>query len=377
MFTETPNHGALLRRAMRLLDAAATPHGVDRYLELIAPTWSSHEVRGRVVRAERRAPGTVTLTIAPNRNWTGFRAGQYVTLSVEIDGVRHSRCYSLANSAAGPAPAPGIELTVKAHPGGLVSNWLVDRAAEGLIVGLGPAQGQFVLPDPGQRPSRILLVSGGSGITPVMSMLRTLCDEGHGGPVTFVHYCLTARDLPYAAELERLAGAHPNVALVRIHTDEPGTGDRPGVEGFVSEAQLDAVDPGWREATAETWVCGPAPLMDSMRAIYDGAGISARLHTEAFTLAQVVAEAGAAGGTLRFGRSGTETANDGKPVLHQAEAAGLRPPSGCRMGICHTCVCPLTAGAVQDLTTGEVVSSPGTDIRICVSAPLGDVEVEL
>lgn len=377
MFTETPTRSGLLRRAVRLLDAAATPHGVDRYLELVAPTWSSTEVRGRVTRAERRTPGTVTLTIAANRNWTGFCAGQYVTLTVEIDGVRHSRCYSMANSASGPGRGSGIELTVKAHPGGLVSNWLVERASEGLVVGLSPAQGRFVLPEPGERPSRILLVSGGSGITPVMAMLRTLCDDGHAGPITFLHYCLTSRDLAYAAELEALAGAHPNVELVRVHTDEPGTGDRPGIEGFLTEAQLDAVDPAWREPGCHAWVCGPAPLMDSMRAIYEHAASGERLHTEAFTLAQVVAESGVAGGTLRFARSGTETDNDGRPVLEQAEAAGLRPPSGCRMGICHTCVCPLAAGAVQDLTTGEVVSAPGSDIRICISAPLGDVEVDL
>lgn len=377
MFTETPNRSGLLRRAVRLLDAAATPHGVDRYLELVAPTWSSTEVRGRVSRTERRAPGTVTLTIAANRNWAGFRAGQYVTLTVEIDGVRHSRCYSMANSASGSGRGSGIELTVKAHPGGLVSNWLVERASEGLVVGLSPAQGRFVLPEPGERPSRILLVSGGSGITPVMAMLRTLCDDGHAGPVTFVHYCLTAQDLAYAAELEALAAAHPNVELVRVHTDEPGTGDRRGIEGFVTEDQLDLIDPAWRDPATATWLCGPAPLMESMEAIYEQAGSGARLHTEAFALAQVVAEAGVAGGTLRFGQSGTERYNDGSPVLEQAEAAGLRPPSGCRMGICHTCVCPLTAGAVQDLTTGEVVSVPGTDIRICISAPLGDVEVDL
>lgn len=375
MFTELRERSGLLRRAVRLLDVAATPHGVDRYLELVLPTWSSTEVRGRVIGAERRAPGTVTLTIEANGNWTGFRAGQYVTLTVEIDGVRHSRCYSMANSASGSGSM--IELTVKAHPGGLVSSWLVRHAAEGLVVGLSPARGQFVLPERPERPERILLISGGSGITPVMAMLRTLCDDGHRGPVTFVHYCLTAKDLVYSAELEHIAATCPDVELVRIYTDEPGTGDRPGVDGFVTEAQLDAIEPAWRSSGTHTWICGPAPLMDSVRQIYDPAGSAARLHTEAFTLAQVVAETGTAGGTLSFARSGSRAANDGRSVLEQAEAAGLRPPSGCRMGICHTCVCPLTAGAVRDLTTGDVVTAAGTDIRICVSAPLGDVEVEL
>lgn len=368
MLTET------MRRAVRVLDAASTPHGFDRYMELVAPTWSSHEVRGRVVGATRQSVGTVTLAIEANRNWAGFEAGQYVQLAVEIDGVRHTRCYSLAHPAGNASRSRRLELTVKAHPGGLVSNFLVERAAPGLVVGLSPAQGQFTLPVP--RPAGILLMSGGSGITPVISMLRTLCAEGHGGPVTFVHYCLSPDHLTYGPELSAIADAHPNVRLVRVFTDQPGTGDLdPQVDGFVTEAQLDAVDPAWR--SAETFLCGPAPLMAAVERIYDAAGVSEHLHTELFTLTQLVAEAGRIGGRLTFTGSGASVVSDGRPVLQQAEAAGLRPVSGCRMGICHTCICPLGSGAVRDVLTGDITSTPGEAIRICVSAPLGDVEVTL
>lgn len=357
-----------------MLDAAATPHGFDSYVELIAPTWSSHEVRGRVVEVSRHSAGTVTLGIEANRNWVGFSAGQYVQLSVEIDGVRHTRCYSLAHSAAGRSQARLLELTVKAHPGGLVSNHLVERAEPGLVVGLSPAQGQFVLP--AERPDRILLMSGGSGITPVMSMLRTLCEEGHAGPVTFVHYCLTPAHLTYGPELAAIAARHPNVRVVRIFTDRPGCGDLAAdVDGFCSEAQMDAIDPLWR--SAQTFLCGPAPMMASVEGIFATAKISEHLHTEAFTLAQLAAEAGQVGGRLTFASSSTSVTSDGRPVLDQAEQAGLRPASGCRMGICHTCVCPLTSGAVRDVLTGDITSTPGEAIRICVSAPLGDVVVDL
>ncbi|HET9731750.1 MAG TPA: ferredoxin reductase [Acidimicrobiales bacterium] len=361
------------RRAVRVLHAASTPHGFDRYLELVAPTWSSHEVRGRITSADRRSAGTVTLSIEANRNWTGFEAGQYVQLGVEVDGVRHTRCYSLAHSAAGPSRR--LELTVKAHPGGVVSNHLVERAAPGMIVGLSPAQGDFTLPP--CRPAHILLISGGSGITPVMSMLRTLCDEGHTGAVTFVHYCPGPGHLSYGPELAALARAHPHVRLVRVYTDQPGTGDLDEeVDGFVTEAQLDAVDPAWR--SAETFVCGPAALMAAVEQLYDDAGVGAHLHSEAFTLARLVVEAdGAITGRVTFAASAVSVVSDGRPVLEQAEAAGLRPASGCRMGICHTCVCPLVSGAVRDVLTGAVTSTPGEQIRICVSAPLGDVEVAL
>lgn len=365
MSTETTSRG-LLRRAVQRLDAFATPHGIDRYVELVAPTWSSTEVRGRVTAVRHGTADSVTLTIRPNGLWNGFTAGQFTQLTVEIDGVRHTRCYSMATSAH---EAGAFELTVKAHPHGTVSRFLKDHAAVGLVVGLSPAAGAFTLP--AVRPDRLLLLSGGSGITPVMAMLRTLCAEGHDRPVTFVHYALTEADMIYRSELAALAAAHPNVRLVRIFTDAPGTGD---LDGFLTPAQLDAIDPAWR--TTETYLCGPAPLMDGARAIYDDAGAGDRLHTEAFTLTQVLAESGTAGGTLRLARSAVDLANDGRPILEQAEAAGLSPVHGCRMGICHTCDATLTKGCVRDLRTGDRLEA-GARIQICVCAAAGDVELAL
>ena len=164
----------------------------------------------------------------------------------------------------------------------------------------------------------MLLISGGSGVTPVMSMLRTLCDEGHGGPITFVHYALTAADHVYRDEVAALAAAHANVRVVRIYTDAPGTGD---LDGFFTADQLAAAEPSW--ADAEAFVCGPAPLMNAVRAHYADAGLAARHHDEAFTLDQVIAES--TGGTVTFCGAGTTTTDDGRALLEQAEDAGLTP----------------------------------------------------
>jgi ferredoxin-NADP reductase len=376
MLTQSRSTRAI-RRAVKILDAAATPHGFDRYAELVAPTWSTNEVRGRVVGVRRQTASTVTLTIEANRNWAGFTAGQYTQLTVEIDGVRYTRCYSMANAATDATRANRtLELTVKAHPEGVVSNFLVTNAQVGMVVGLSPAAGEFTLPQAATRTDHLLLVSGGSGITPVMGMLRTLCAEGHSGPVTFVHYCLTAAEMTYGPELDALAGAHPNVRVVRIFTDEPGAGD---LEGFVDPAQLDAIDPAW--VAAETYLCGPAGLMGAMTRIFDAAGISERLHTEAFTLGQLVAEAGDVAGSIRFSTSERDVASDGRVILEQAEAAGLRPVHGCRMGICHTCTCPLVSGTVRNVRTGQLTAGradgPGKEIQICINAPVGDIELNL
>src|SRR3954451_7166868 len=140
MFTQT-----LTRRARRspLLELLTGPHGVDRYTELVDRTWTNGEARAKVVAVRRQTPRSVTLTLEPNAAFTGFRAGQHINLSVEIDGRRRTRCYSPA-SAEG---SPFIEITVGLHDGGLVSTYLCTHAFAGMIVGLDSVGGDFVLPD--------------------------------------------------------------------------------------------------------------------------------------------------------------------------------------------------------------------------------------
>src|SRR3954468_13361884 len=157
MFTQT-----MTRRMLQspLVDLLTGPHGVDRYTELVAPTWTAGEARAKIVAVRRQTARSVTLTLEPNRAFTGFRAGQHINLTVEIDGRRRIRCYSPASAES----ARRIELTIGRHDGGLVSTYLCDNARPGMVVGLDSVGGDFTLPT--KRPTRILFVSGGSGITP-------------------------------------------------------------------------------------------------------------------------------------------------------------------------------------------------------------------
>jgi len=365
---ERPLSTRVLRRAVRLLDVAATPTGVDRYVELVRPSWSSTEVRAKVVRVVRATPRSVTLSLRPNGNWTGFTAGQYTQLSVEIDGVRHTRCYSMANAAASGHGL--IELSITARPGGRVSQHLRRAAKRGQTVALTPAQGTFTLPE--VEPAHLLLISGGSGITPVMSMLRTRCALGWSNPVTFLHYAPTASDMLYRDDLAELARSAPGLRVLRVFTDQPGTGD---LDGLLTRRQLAGAAPDWMEA--EAFVCGPPPLMETARSLFSQFGRAGHLHTEDFTPARFSTEARAVDGTVRFGASELGVASDGRPLLVQAEAAGLAPHSGCRMGICHTCTRRLCSGVVRDAVTGDLATGPDVDVRICVSVPIGDVEIDL
>jgi ferredoxin-NADP reductase len=356
-----------LRRlaASRLVAAATWPHGIDRYAELVAPAWSLDGVRARVTGHRTQTADTVTLTLRPNGNWRGARAGQHVVLTVDVDGVRRSRCFSVA-SAAG---SPELELTCKAGPTSVVARHLRDRVAVGAVVELSQAQGDFVLPD---VPGPLVLVSAGSGITPVLSMLRTLDAADHQGPVRFVHHARSAADLLYLDELRAIAARRPGVELVVVTEDGSApTGAAGHLEGRFEPSQLGALVDG-----ASAFVCGPAPYMELVESAWLAAGGAAEaFHTERFAPAPAAPSAEATG-TLRFDRSGVEVPNDGRPILEQAEAAGLAPAHGCRMGICHTCIVPATAGCVRH-EDGEVGDADGSLVRICVSAPAGDLTIDL
>jgi ferredoxin-NADP reductase len=354
------------RRALKLFEALATPHGVDRYLELINPMLTVRELRAEVTRVERGTADSVTLTLRPTRQWRGFQAGQYVELAVDIDGVRRTRCFSPCCSQH---RADGrIELTVKAHPDGLVSQWLYANAAPGLVVGLSQADGAFHLPTP--RPDRILLVSGGSGITPVLSMLRTLVDERYRGDIVFLHYSFAECDVAHLAELRELAAAHDNVRLVLAYTRQTEGGD---LHGLFEETHLADSAPWYAEA--QTYLCGPPGLMATIRAHYAAKGIEDALHTEEFTLPAFAPADGDATGQVRFGD--TVVDNSGATLLEQAEAAGLTPEYGCRMGICFTCTKVKTSGCTRNVRTGELNRDPDTQVQLCISAPVGDVAIDI
>ncbi len=350
----------------RLLNALTFPHGAERYVELVDPLASRDDVRGEIIAVHRQTPKSVTLTLAPNENWAGARAGQFVGLSVEIDGRRETRPYSPTSSEHRPGGL--LEFTVSTHPDGLVSRYLREQARPGMLIHLEPAAGEFVLPDP--RPDRILLISGGSGITPVMAMLRTLCDEGYAGEVGFLNYARSPDLALYETELQMLAGSHRGVRVARGFTQASGA----PLQGRFDRKHLSSVISDHRDAA--TFVCGPPALIDTVRSTWAADGLSTPT-VETFAPPTVALDPDSAEGTVRFDSSGREAENSGLPLLEQAEDAGLSPPHGCRMGICNTCSCRKTSGAVRNLLTGETSTKEDELVRICVSVPVGDVEIAL
>lgn len=366
-----PEPRGLVRRALAsdLVDRLTAPHGIDRYLELVDPRWVVRSTRAEVVAVERQTSGTVTVTLAPTSAWSGFRAGQHVVVGVEIDGIVHERCFSLAGS---PHRADGtLELTVKANPAGRVSRHLVDHAAPGLVLRLSEARGDFVLPEPGDRHGHLVLLSGGSGITPVLSMLRTLVDEGHQGPVTFVHYGYTLDDVCYLEELRELTASLSQGSLLLGLTEDP---DQADLVGFFGAEHLAAITTDPHDT--RIWCCGPPPLMAAVEQHLAEVGLADHLHTERFGPPPLDPDLDTGDGAVAFNRTGRTVPAEGT-LLETAEAAGLSPAYGCRRGICGTCTTTKTSGVVRNVVTGTESAADAAPIRLCVSVACGEVAVDL
>jgi ferredoxin-NADP reductase/ferredoxin len=361
-----PNVHPILRQVLRGLAAFSTPLLPDDYLELINPLWSTRELRGRIERIEPETRDAATVLIKPGHRWSGHRPGQYLRIGLDIKGVRHWRAYSLTSDPDRPDGL--ISITVKNVDEGQVSPYLVRDGRPGTIVSLGGVEGDFLLPD--APAPRLLFVSAGSGITPIISMLRHLDRNGELQDVSLIHSARHADEVIFGHQLRSLAARHQGVRLHEQLT---------AAEGRIAPVDLDRVCPDWRER--EAYISGPAEMLDSFAEHWECEGVRGQLQMERFQpklgLGLGHGEEGD-GGTIRFVKSGCQARSDGSvPILVAGEAAGLELPYGCREGICHTCVGELRGGRVRDLRSGKVHGQEGEMIRTCISAPEGPVEIEL
>lgn len=354
----------LRARLLQVARATATPLVPEDYLDMVAPLHNRDVLRGRIEAINPETRDAATIVIRPGVGWRGHRPGQYLRVGVDVDGVRLWRAYSVT---AGPSTGRDlVSVTVKAIPDGVVSNHLVRRARPGTVVHLDQATGDFTLPEAPEVKigDKWLFVTAGSGITPVMGMLRHHVRDL--GDVVVVHAAATAPEVIFGPELRALARAG-SIRLLESHDD---------VDGFLTADRLVELVPDLAER--ETYACGPAPLLDLIEQLYDDKGIGAQLHTERFRPAITVA---GDGGTVTFAKQGLVVEADGAtPLLTAGEDAGALMPSGCRMGICFGCVVPLTEGSVRDLRNGDLTTVDGEEpipVQTCISAAAGPCHLDL
>ena len=341
---------------------ATTPLLPDDYLKLLNPLWSARELRGEVVDVRKETEDSATVTIKPGWGFSGdYQPGQYVGIGLRMEGRWHWRSYSLTSTPRRDKKL--ISITVKATPEGFLSTHLVNGVKSGTIVRLAAPRGDFALPDP--PPTKLLLVTAGSGITPVMAMLRSLKQRGHDPDVVHIHSAPSADGVIFHDELQELDQGPSKYALRLRLTGEMGHLD--------FEAELDGLVPDWKDRP--TWACGPPAMLDAIESVWTEAGAAGRLHMERFVIART--DKGGEGGTVTFALSDKTVEADGATSLLEAgEKVGIQMPFGCRMGICQTCVLPLESGHVRDFRSG-IEHGEGDRIQACISAASGDCTLNI
>ncbi|WP_183096058.1 ferredoxin reductase [Nocardioides stalactiti] len=349
-------------RVRRSASKLTTPLHPDDYLRLLNPLWSARELRGRIEKVVPETEDAATLVIKPGWGWRyDHRPGQYVGIGVQVEGRFQWRSYSVSSP---PERKRGtITITVRAMPEGKLSSHLVSGLEPGTIVRLALPDGEFVLPDP--PPPRMLFLVGGSGVTPVMAMLRTLDRRGTMPDVVMHYSSPTQERMIFREELEEMERKHDALTLHRLHTD---------TDGMLQLSDLDTICPDWRER--ETYACGPSPMLDAITEHYEENDAADRLHLERFSLE--LGGEGGEGGTITFQNSGKTVEVDGATtVLEAGEEAGIGMPFGCRMGICHTCTLTLISGKVRDLRNGDEYDSPNEPVQTCITAAVGDCKLDI
>ncbi|MCW2757657.1 MAG: ferredoxin reductase [Nocardioidaceae bacterium] len=340
-----------------------TPLLPDDYLTLINPLWTTRELRGEIVKVVQETDDAATVVIRPGWGWAyDHSPGQYIGIGLQIGGKFHWRSYSVST----PPRREGrtFAITVRAMPEGFLSEHLVKGVAPGTIIRLALPAGDFVLPNP--PPAKILFLVGGSGITPVMSMLRTLARRGTMPDVVLSYSSTTPERMIFRDEIHQLATEHDGLTIHPRHTD---------TDGILSfDEHLDALCPDWRER--EVWACGPAPMLDAAETFWEQAGREDHLHLERFSLN--FSGDGGEGGSITFQNSGKTVEVDGATtVLEAGEQAGVGMPYGCRAGICHTCTLTMISGRVRDLRNGDEFDEPNENIQTCVTVPVGDCTLNI
>ncbi|MEO8366028.1 MAG: ferredoxin reductase [Pseudoxanthomonas sp.] len=351
----------------RLLKRVVAPAVFDFWASRVNRAWSWERPLARVIAREQASRDAVTLVLKPNRHWAGFQPGQHLNLSAEINGSRVTRSYSLT----GPARADGrIAITVKGIEGGKLSQYLCHEARIGDVLELGASFGDMTLPE--RLDGRWLFLAAGSGITPLMAMVRTLAAQAMPVPLDLVYWARNREELCFAAELRALAATHGNFQVHFVLTRETelvhGESSR-RIDRALIDSLLD--DAGERHVFA----CGPGGFVDIARSLFSADAPT--FHAEAFTPPpRVVEDSGTVQVTLAAsGR--TLTLARGQSLLTALEAEGLRPASGCRMGICNTCSCGKTSGTTRNLNTGDLAGEPISALKLCISSAVSDLVLDL
>ncbi len=311
-----------------------------------------------------------------------YKAGAHINIEFGINGEAVKRTYTLSSSPrnfSSTKQTDEFSITIKRVNEGLASNWLFENLKEGGQIKVSQPQGNFVLPY--QPAGKILMLSAGSGVTPLMSMLRYLAEAGNRSDIVFLNYSQSPNDIIFHDELEQLSNTHENIDIhfsLERDIDAPSSFSTSSVhKGRISRKQLSSIAPDILER--EIYLCGPQTFMKATAEILDKLKFEpSQLHLENFTADLSSSTLLGYSAEISFtSLEGVIQSSPSKTILEEAESAGLKPAAACRTGICRSCRCKKTSGTTVNLITGEESTSAGDYILPCVSVAKTATEIEL
>lgn len=333
-------------------------HTVNFWLQKLNPVWSVHQALGKIVQIHQAAADTVSLTLQTNRHFQAGRAGQHHPVFVSIEGVRYERNYSLTQ-----LDAHHVLLTVKKTEKGKVSHWLTEQAKTGDILEFGQPYGDMTLQQAGT--DSVLLLAAGSGITPMYSLLNDLHQKKQLSQkkIKLLYWVKHYADVAFKQQFEQWAEQYSDFSCEFFYTQEGDSRINETHHAAAGDMQSGTV-----------FACGPSGFSAEVEKLFTHA---ARLKTESFSLSQFDGgETGFVNVTLtRSDR--TVAIPKGQSILVGLEQQNIKPAHGCRMGVCHKCVCSKVQGTTQDMANGKHHHEPGSALKICVNSAQTDLVIDL
>tara|TARA_R110001592_G_scaffold288331_4_gene557355 strand:+ start:13266 stop:14429 length:1164 start_codon:yes stop_codon:yes gene_type:complete len=349
---------------------------IESVIQLFKPEWRHQKMAAKVISRHVENSNIYTLTLKPGSKWSNFLPGQFVLLSAEINGRMLTRAFSISSAPRDFQETGFIEVTIRAQDQGSVTPWLRDQLHPGDFVYLSEAMGDFCL---NADHHKKVFIAAGSGITPIRAMLNEHRDSDWLKDAHLFFYLTNKEDAFFTKDLKILQEKGLNLHMV--YTEDAG---RFSITQL--EEKLSKQNPIPSIKDLDYYVCGPGKMIESCTSLLVGAGIDkANIHFEYFGKAPVKMDSNTSDDhefiqvdylnsrkQAKF-TSGTVR----KTLLELAEEEGLKPVSGCRMGICHQCICKKKQGRVFNTKTQEYSDSGAEDIQLCLSIPVGTVELEL
>lgn len=330
---------------------------VEKYL----PEISLVDIKAKVVNLYYEKADVLTVTLKPGSKWNGFISGQYVEVGVKINAVNYYRNFSISSTSEQYLQQGTITLTIQKQDNGKVTGWLFEHLKIGSVVTLSKAKGDFVLP---KQASSVLFIAGGSGITPFISMLHECTIEKRDA--VLLYYGKSGQHI-FQEKFKPLSN-HSHIQIELISSNE---------EGRISLEQLEKYCPDFRERVS--FICGPDTMnTDVQRLLTDNGVGEDHVVSEYFKAAKYISGENLKNNqaVLKIGGKRLDLQGD-TSILEHLESHGVRSKYGCRMGLCKQCQCVKSNGIVYNQLTGKFSESTEEVIQICVSVPVGEVEIEL